>query len=38
MLDPFCGTGGLLIPASFFGATVIGSDIDARVLHGLGVG
>lgn len=38
MLDPFCGTGSLLIPPAYFGAFPVGSDIDARVIHGLGVG
>ena len=38
VLDPFCGTGGLMVPAAYFGATVFGSDIDARVIHGIGVG
>jgi len=38
MLDPFCGTGSLLIPTAYFGAFPIGSDIDHRVIHGLGVG
>jgi tRNA G10 N-methylase Trm11 len=36
--DPFVGTGSLLIPPSFFGCNVWGSDIDIRVLKGYGVG
>ncbi|CAG9318208.1 unnamed protein product [Blepharisma stoltei] len=38
VLDPFVGTGGILIAASHFGATCFGGDIDVRVLKGLGVG
>lgn len=37
VLDPFCGTGGLLIAASHFGAFAVGADIDVRVLKGWGV-
>lgn len=36
--DPFVGTGSLLIPPSYFGCNVWGSDIDIRVLKGYGVG
>ena len=32
VLDPFCGTGSLLISSSFLGGDVIGSDIDADCL------
>ena len=32
MLDPFCGTGSLLISAAFLGARVVGSDTDADCL------
>ena len=32
ILDPFCGTGSLLISASFLGGYVIGSDIDGDCL------
>ncbi len=32
VLDPFCGTGSLLIAASFLGGYVIGSDIDGDCL------
>merc|ERR1719295_2403668 len=34
VLDPFCGTGSLLISAAEFGGMVYGSDIDIRVLRG----
>ena len=32
VVDPFCGSGGLLLPAAILGAKVIGSDIDTVVL------
>jgi tRNA (guanine10-N2)-methyltransferase len=38
ILDPFVGTGGILIAASHFGALCYGGDIDMRVIKGLGVG
>jgi len=38
VLDPFVGTGSLLIPPAHFGATVTGCDIDMRVLRGYSVG
>mmetsp|Transcript_7434 Transcript_7434/g.8544 ORF Transcript_7434/g.8544 Transcript_7434/m.8544 type:complete len:267 (-) Transcript_7434:425-1225(-) len=34
VLDPFVGTGSLLIPCSYFGAYCFGADIDARILEG----
>jgi len=34
LLDPFCGTGGILIEASFIGAHPIGSDVDSRMVTG----
>ncbi|KAL0481220.1 TRMT11 [Acrasis kona] len=34
IMDPFAGTGSLLVSAAHFGAHVIGSDIDIRVLRG----
>jgi tRNA (guanine10-N2)-methyltransferase len=34
VMDPFLGTGGLLIAASHFGALTLGSDIDPRILRG----
>lgn len=33
-LDPFCGTGGILIEAALVGADVIGSDILMRAVRG----
>jgi len=33
-LDPFCGTGGLLIAVTHFGAKVHGGEIDLRVIKG----
>jgi len=38
VLDPFVGSGSLLIPPSHYGALCFGGDLDPRVLHGLGVG
>jgi len=34
LLDPFCGTGGILIEAALAGAEVIGSDIDSAMVTG----
>lgn len=34
VLDPFCGTGGILIEAGIIGAKVIGTDIDERMVEG----
>mmetsp|Transcript_29412 Transcript_29412/g.113878 ORF Transcript_29412/g.113878 Transcript_29412/m.113878 type:complete len:465 (-) Transcript_29412:810-2204(-) len=34
VMDPFVGTGSIIISASAFGAEVIGSDIDMNVLRG----
>ncbi|MHB8586041.1 MAG: THUMP domain-containing protein [Thermoplasmatota archaeon] len=34
VLDPFCGTGGLLLEAALLGAKVWGSDIDPRMAAG----
>jgi len=34
LLDPFCGTGGLLIEAGLIGARVIGSDIENKMIDG----
>ncbi|MEE9151761.1 MAG: methyltransferase domain-containing protein [Thermoplasmata archaeon] len=34
LLDPFCGTGGVLIEAALVGAKPIGSDIDKRMVDG----
>ncbi len=33
-VDPFCGTGGLLLEAAKIGCTTIGLDIDAAILAG----
>lgn len=38
VLDPFVGTGGLLIPPASMGALTFGSDLDIRVLNGYSVG
>lgn len=34
LLDPFCGTGGILIEAGIIGAQVIGSDLDYKMVKG----
>jgi tRNA (guanine10-N2)-methyltransferase len=34
ILDPFVGSGSLLVPAAKFGAYVSGSDLDRQMLHG----
>lgn len=34
LLDPFCGTGGILMEAHRTGAKLIGSDIDPRMVEG----
>ena len=34
VLDPFCGTGGILIEAGIMGASVVGVDIDERMVEG----
>jgi len=34
LLDPFCGTGGILIEAGLIGAKVIGSDIEEKMIDG----
>ena len=34
VLDPFCGTCGILITCAALGARVFGSDLDVRVLNG----
>uniref|UniRef100_A0A914X6A6 UPF0020 domain-containing protein n=1 Tax=Plectus sambesii TaxID=2011161 RepID=A0A914X6A6_9BILA len=36
VLDPFCGTGGILLPAAHFGGYCIGSEINYMVAHGIG--
>ncbi len=35
-LDPFCGTGGILIEAGMIGAKVIGGDIKGEMIEGCG--
>jgi tRNA (guanine10-N2)-dimethyltransferase len=34
LLDPFCGTGGILIEAGVIGAQVVGTDIDPKMVKG----
>jgi tRNA (guanine10-N2)-dimethyltransferase len=34
LFDPFCGTGGLLLEAGLIGATVVGSDVDSKMVFG----
>jgi len=34
LLDPFCGTGGILIEAGMIGARVVGTDIDPKMVIG----
>ena len=34
LLDPFCGTGGILIEAGLLGVKVIGSDIEEKMIEG----
>lgn len=34
VLDPFVGTGSLLVAAAQFGGYVLGTDIDYLMLHG----
>lgn len=34
VLDPFCGTGGILLEAGIVGAKVIGTDIDEKMVEG----
>lgn len=34
VLDPFCGTGGILIEAAYVGAFVVGSDIEKKMIEG----
>jgi len=34
LLDPFCGTGGILLEGSLMGIKVMGSDISARMVKG----
>lgn len=34
LLDPFCGTGGVLLEAGLLGIHIIGSDIDKKMIDG----
>jgi tRNA (guanine10-N2)-dimethyltransferase len=34
LLDPFCGTGGILIEAGLMGFNVVGSDIEEKMIEG----
>ena len=34
LLDPFCGTGGILIEGGLLGVQIIGSDIEQRMIDG----
>ncbi|WP_414468419.1 TIGR01177 family methyltransferase [Methanobacterium sp. ACI-7] len=34
VLDPFCGTGGILIEAGIIGGQVVGMDIDEKMVEG----
>jgi tRNA (guanine10-N2)-dimethyltransferase len=34
LLDPFCGTGGILLEAGLLGARIIGSDIEKKMIEG----
>ena len=34
MLDPFCGTGGILLEAGLIGIHIIGSDIEQKMIDG----
>ncbi len=34
VLDPFCGTGGILIEAGLIETNVVGSDMDSRMVQG----
>jgi len=34
VLDPFCGTGGILIEAGLLGARTVGSDFDPLMIEG----
>ncbi|MCX6665876.1 MAG: methyltransferase domain-containing protein [Euryarchaeota archaeon] len=34
VLDPFCGTGGIILEAGLLGARVIGSDVEHKMIDG----
>jgi tRNA (guanine10-N2)-dimethyltransferase len=33
-LDPFCGTGGILLEAGLLGANILGSDVEQKMIDG----
>ncbi|MCC7554446.1 MAG: TIGR01177 family methyltransferase [Methanobacteriaceae archaeon] len=37
LLDPFCGTGGILIEAGLIGSKVLGSDVNWKMKNGTGI-
>ena len=34
LLDPVCGTGGILLEAGLIGANILGSDLDKKMVQG----
>ena len=36
VFDPFVGSGSLLVSSAYFGANVIGADLDYNLLHARG--
>jgi len=34
ILDPFCGTGGILMEAGLMGIKVVGGDLEEKMIHG----
>ena len=36
IFDPFVGTGSLLVGAAYYGAYVMGADLDYNVIHSRG--
>lgn len=34
LLDPFCGTGGILLEAGLIGVKIIGSDVEEKMIEG----
>jgi len=34
LLDPFCGTGGILLEAGLLGVQIVGSDIEQKMIEG----
>jgi tRNA (guanine10-N2)-dimethyltransferase len=34
VLDPFCGTGGILLEAGLIGARVVGNDVEGKMIEG----